>query len=138
MSLQQFLKHTGLKREKKVIAPPPDVKAEENSETIAGWSSYRIHSETPTIAGRNRTFFQYGLLSPVSAYLEKCGISCFHVFDPGDTQRKIHFRNNGEKLVRIEWGGQVRLLEPKEVVIFSLPDGLSETLPRIDVLNGGV
>ncbi len=146
MSLKNFMKV--MKRDlakKGILLAEPAPKQEVAPES---WESFREHSSTrlPTRSGINRQFFQYQsagkyMTQVFNAVCSEADVQCTVCMDPTDFQQLYHFTNRGDRLVRIEWRGEVRLIEPGESMTLKARGSLDdnyETMPRITALNNGV
>ncbi|SRR6266851_4752600 len=125
---------------------------------ISGWSSYKFYSGGSIASyagesfvppyGRNRQFYTYNQLgdSPgkymtrtFNAICSEAGVECTVAMDPTDYQQIYHFKNLSNRLVRIEWDNEIRLIEPGETVtVKARGAAYSEATPRITPLNNGV
>lgn len=77
-------------------------------------------------------------------YCRENGVQCTITTDPRDFQKMFHFRSFSDKLVRIEYGGETRYLEPNESVTLKMNemdliygDG-NLKFPKITLLNNGL
>ena len=116
-----------------------DIKAE-----VPGWTSYKVHN------GVNRSFFQYAQLGSnylVDAYRDYCrrvGVEVKCVRAATDNVSYFRFENRGEHTVRVERGGDYRILLPGEGVTFTVSDTefsaanqIQDCLPRVTAYTEG-
>lgn len=136
-------------------AKPDSVPVHEQS-----WESYRHHASAslPSTPGINRQHFQYStpldsltaaggvgkyMTRQFNAYCSESGVQCTVQMDPHDFQQIFIFKNLGDRLVKIEWGTEVRFIEPHEhtTVKVSAHNALDQYwnhIPRVTVLNNGL
>lgn len=149
MSLRNFVKvvkRDVLKRKDKVIKGIIVVEKDDNK--IDGWSSYKFSNAVASYAGEpigiNRQHFQYDSVAKYmtrtfNAICSEAGVQCTVAMDPSDYQQLYHFKNFGDRLVRIEWNDEIRLIEPGEsVTLKTRGAAYSQEIPRITPLNNGV
>lgn len=133
MSLRNFVKvvkRDVLKKKEKfpiIVVDAPTV-IDDKDLMVAGWSSYKFHYEVGKYM--TRTF---------NAICSEAGVQCTVAMDPSDYQQLYHFKNFGDRLVRIEWNDEIRLIEPGEsVTLKARGAAYSQEIPRITPLNNGV
>lgn len=127
-----------------LLAAPEEPKPE----TAPEWDSFKEHrsSSLPTHSGVNRQFFQYQsagkyMTTVFNAICSEADVQCTVCMDPNDFQQLYYFTNRGDRLVKIEWRGEVRMLEPGESMTLKARGSLDsnhEMMPRITALNNGV
>lgn len=78
-----------------------------------------------------------------NALCAETGVQCTVTMDPNDFRQLFHFKNTGDRLVKIEHAGDKRFLEPGEQVTLAVPEASymlndNTALPKITALNGGL
>lgn len=111
-----------------------DIVAEKESydgSLLSGYSSYRFHQTYSDLAAKymTRTF---------NAICSEAGVQCTVAMDPSDYQQIYHFKNLGDRLVKIEWNDEVRFIEPGEsVTLKTRGSSIHQEIPSITPLNNG-
>src|SRR5216684_1156889 len=144
---------------KKLTEAQPEKLTTQEGVIAESWESYRHRpgASLPSTPGINRSYYQYSTaLNPLGAdgvgkymtrqfneYCSEAGVQCTVQMDPNDFQQIFIFKNLGDRLVKIEWGTEVRFIEPKEYTIVkardtSVLDGNWNYIPRVTVLNNGL
>jgi hypothetical protein len=106
----------------------------------AGWSSYKVHQQVqldPLGSAAKYMSHQF------NAYCSELGVQCTVTMDPSDFKQLFIFKVVGDRDVRIEYDGKVRILGPGEWCRLKSSDspyydGYSkQEIPRITALPHG-
>ncbi len=110
-------------------APRPLAQPTENRQALS-----RLHVSADAGKYMTRQF---------NTYCSEAGVQCTVQMDPSDYRQIFIFQNLGDHLVKIEWGTEVRFIEPHEhtVVKVNASDMLDRNwnnIPRVTALNNGL
>lgn len=131
-----------------------------DTNAVPEFQNYENFSSYAVQPGKNRSFFQYSPLSSsvsvtsdlsmgsittlFNAYCSEAGVQCTVTSDPTDFAQLFHFKNVGDRLVRITHHGATRFIEPGEYVTMKVSTrdaynlNMADALPRIEAINGGL